>query len=202
MMHVRCRCGALHSFSIAQSGDSVQCNVCQTVFEVPDLNAAVERQPTSPIKHAKPFPQKHKTSSIAWAIPAFLALGLVLAAMLVTLIGFVGVSRVVTSKVSSVANPIALLQSLVQLTNPQALIDHYESEGYQHQLGQVITENKLVEDKKFYTCQVLQLEDGASSNVAILSQVARLEGDIQGDVDFFGRWHLLGCEDHWPGGAF
>ena len=20
-----------------------------------------------------------------------------------------------------------------------------------------------------------------------------------GDLDFFGRWHLLGCEDHWPG---
>lgn len=63
----------------------------------------------------------------------------------------------------------------------------YLDRGYQQRTGQLVSENKPVEDDTVYVAQVVRIREGTQGNVAFVSQVVEVEGEVKGDLEFFGQ---------------
>ena len=198
-IQTQCQCGAKFAFSQEQVGQAFRCSVCHQVFHVPPpgqkpvMAPSPAVEPVAPPKQYVPPPQmapprRSSGSGIGCLVFAFLLfLALILGGVSLLFIAADRTTSAITNSISSIDGMVRMAETLEVLANPEKIIEEYETRGYEHILSQSRNETETITNDRLYTCQILDLEANAESNLAIVSQSATIRGYVKGDVDFFGQ---------------
>jgi hypothetical protein len=129
--------------------------------------------------------------AIGCAAAAFL--GLVLACG-----GIVWLAYVVVDKAEQVVvDVIAEVEKQVD-----SFATRFEAQGYERVSGQQVTVTTDVERPTVYTVQVFRLDADAQADLAVMAQVAEINGNIDGDLHFFGQSLMIGPDAVITGHAY
>lgn len=63
----------------------------------------------------------------------------------------------------------------------------FEAQGYERVSGQVVDITSDIEQPTVYTVQVFKLNADSNASLAVMAQVAEINGRIDGDLTFFGQ---------------
>ena len=63
----------------------------------------------------------------------------------------------------------------------------FEAQGFQRVTGQVMEITSDIQKPTVYTVQVFKLEANSEADLAVMAQVAEIDGTINGDLHFFGQ---------------
>jgi hypothetical protein len=82
-----------------------------------------------------------------------------------------------------------LVQQVVEELEKQteAFAVRFEAEGYERVKGQVVEVTSDVERPTVYTAQVFRLNADSAADLAVMAQVAEINGRIDGDLHFLGQ---------------
>ena len=69
----------------------------------------------------------------------------------------------------------------------EAFAVRFEAQGYERVKGQVVEVTKDIERPTVYTVQVFKLEADSAADLAVMAQVAEINGTIDGDLHFLGQ---------------
>jgi hypothetical protein len=135
-------------------------------------------------------PPKPSRSSSGGATCLLVGLGLLSVIVLVGIV--VGWALAATSSISrSFANlereKTQLSQKLEHISRPEKVIKRFTDRGFTVVEDHIHNQSTTIKQKTLFSCQILQLKADSEADVAILSQTAKLNGNIEGNVDFFGQ---------------
>lgn len=69
----------------------------------------------------------------------------------------------------------------------EAFAAPFEAQGFERVTGQVVEVTSDIQKPTVYTVQVFKLEANSEADLAVMAQVAEINGTINGDLHFFGQ---------------
>lgn len=63
----------------------------------------------------------------------------------------------------------------------------FVEQGYQRTVAQIVDETKPVPVRRVYSAQTVTIREGSEDSLAMICQVAEVDGTVNGDLDFFGQ---------------
>jgi hypothetical protein len=97
--------------------------------------------------------------------------------------GIVWVGYLAVDKAQEVVQQV--IQELEKQT--EAFAVRFEAQGFDRVKGQMVEVTKDVERPTVYTAQVFRLEADSAADLAVMAQVAEINGTINGDLHFLGQ---------------
>ena len=195
-IQTQCQCGAKFAFSKEQVGQAFRCSVCHQVFHVPapgekPVMAPAAEFETHPAHQPPKYPAPSRRSSgsglgclaCAFILFVLLALGGVFMVLFIAADSATTISKTL----STVDGVVEMTEGLEHLADPQKTISKYTDQGYEHVSNLDSGQPERFKSDTLVTIQILELTSDAQANLALLSQVATLRGDVTGSVDFYGQ---------------
>lgn len=197
-IQTQCQCGAKFAFSKEQVGQAFRCSVCHQVFHVPAPGEKMVMAPASdyvpppghaPPKYPGPAPARRSSGSgmgclvCAFVLFVLIALGGIATAWFAA----AGTATTIRQSLDEVDRARQMAKRLERLADHEKLIPEYTNQGYEEVVRLGPDHSGTIENKTLFTARALNLHADSKADLALLSQVVTLNGDIDGNVDFYGQ---------------